>query len=156
MAANPEISGSARKLSVPRARKRIGFTRRAAGLLVVLLILGISYGNSIRIFLVQQRDLADTRQRIAVSQEKVSRYTEELRRWDDPAYVKVQARNRLGWVMPGEVGYYVIGADGKVMSGSVEDEEITIGRLNSENTAWWGHLWGTVEVADNSVPPSGP
>ena len=35
-------------------------------------------------------------------------------RFDDPAYIKQQARARFGWVMPGEVGYRVIGSDGSV------------------------------------------
>ena len=37
----------------------------------------------------------------------------------DPDYVRTQARERLGWVVPGETGYRVVGADGKPLGGGL-------------------------------------
>jgi hypothetical protein len=32
-------------------------------------------------------------------------------RWEDPVYVRSQARDRLFYVLPGEISYLVVGAD---------------------------------------------
>ena len=34
--------------------------------------------------------------------------------------MKTQARERLGWVVPGEIGYKVVGADGKPLGGGAK------------------------------------
>ncbi|MDE2386744.1 MAG: septum formation initiator family protein, partial [Actinomycetales bacterium] len=36
----------------------------------------------------------------------------ERKRWDDPVYVRSQARDRLYYVMPGEVSYLVMDSEG--------------------------------------------
>ena len=49
----------------------------------------------------------------------------ELMRWQDPEYVKAQARERLHFVMPGERQYIVTGTpsgDGEVTSNKVADQ----------------------------------
>ena len=49
----------------------------------------------------------------------------ELIRWQDPDYVKAQARERLHFVMPGERQYIVTGtpnADGEVTANKVADQ----------------------------------
>ena len=75
-----------------------------------------------------------------------------MRRWDDPDYVRTQARERLGWVVPGETGYRVVDADGKPLGGG---SEITAGtsRRDRRRSAWWSKLWGSVEAADKPAPP---
>jgi hypothetical protein len=49
----------------------------------------------------------------------------ERRRWEDPAYIRSQARDRLYYVMPGEVSYLVMDA-GKV---DLSDTSGTVGAL---------------------------
>jgi cell division protein FtsB len=49
----------------------------------------------------------------------------ELMRWQDPEYVKAQARERLHFVMPGERQYIVTGTpngDGQVSTNKVADQ----------------------------------
>jgi cell division protein FtsB len=49
----------------------------------------------------------------------------ELMRWQDPEYVKAQARERLHFVMPGERQYIVTGTpngDGQVTTNKVADQ----------------------------------
>ena len=67
--------------------------------------------------------------------------------------MKSQARVRLGWVMPGEVGYRVVGADGQPIDGSE-----TVGSTNADDLAgpWFERLWKTVEVADEPIPVEEP
>jgi len=118
---------------------------------VVLLILVISYASSLRIYVAQVQDLAATRAAIAERQARISELEGELRRWEDSSYVRAQARARLGWVVPGETGYTVVGADGKPLGGGadISTEEAP---APAPNAAWWGKLWGSVEAADRQAP----
>lgn len=116
--------------------------------MVVLAMLSVSYVRGLSVYLGQRSDIAEATQQIADRQAEVNRLTDELNRWNDPDYVKIQARDRLGWVVPGETGYRVIGLDGKVVSGQVGS---IAGRSDPENQTWYERLWGTVQAADQPV-----
>ncbi|MDO5285589.1 MAG: septum formation initiator family protein [Actinomycetia bacterium] len=131
----------------------LGITRRAIALAVVLAILALSYIGSLRLYVQQQQEIAVAKQQIAQRSASVARLSDELKRWDDPDYVKAQARDRLGWVVPGEVGYRVIGADGQVLSGQVGSIK---GPHDSENQAWYDKLWSSVQAADQPAPAAPP
>jgi cell division protein FtsB len=123
-------------------------TQRAVALLVVVGLLVISYVGTMRIYLNQQSDMATARTQIAERQATIAQLQDELSRWNDPSYIKTQARERLGWVMPGEVGYRVIGTDGKVVSGEVGSIK---GNNDPANQAWYERIWSSVQTADQPV-----
>lgn len=143
------LAGVARRL--PRPTK-LGLTRRALVFFAVLGILALSYANSLRIYLVQQRDIAIAQQQVAERQVRVAELERTLQRWDDPAFVKSHARTRLGWVMPGEVGYRVIGADGTVLTGANEVEALGTVGATDLSPRWWDRLAGSIERADDPSP----
>jgi cell division protein FtsB len=135
--------------------RRVSVTGRAIALAVVLLILTISYASSLRIYFAQAQDIASTKAEISQRQLVIADLQTDLGRWDDPAYVKTQARARLGWVVPGETGYEVVGADGKPLGGGVEIG--TEGQpAQAPKPAWWTKLWGSVEAADRPAPAVKP
>ncbi len=146
-AATPASPKSPRRL--PSLPVRFGLTRRALAVLSVLVILALSYANSLRIYLDQQRDIGVATQQIQDRTERISELEDELGRWNDPAFVKAQARDRLGWLLPGETGFKVIGPDGKPLGTGVV--------LNSQNELppgehpemWFDRLWSSVQTADN-------
>ncbi|HEY8663285.1 MAG TPA: septum formation initiator family protein [Propionibacteriaceae bacterium] len=123
-------------------------TQRAVALLVVVGLLVISYVGTMRIYLDQQSDMATARTQITERQATIAQLQDELSRWNDPSYIKTQARERLGWVMPGEVGYRVIGTDGKVVSGEVGSIK---GNNDPANQAWYERIWSSVQTADQPV-----
>ena len=88
-------------------------TGRAAVVLLVLGALVVSYAQSLRVWFDQHQQITGLQKEIADREQRVGELEDEIARWDDEAFVRAQARQRLGWVMPGEVGYRVIGADGK-------------------------------------------
>lgn len=128
-----------------------GLTTRALALAVVLLVLTISYASSLRIYFDQRRDIAETKIEIAQRQQSITDLNDEISRWNDPAFVRSQARERLGWVVPGETGYKVIGADGKPVGGGAEiDQQNKPSQTKTE--AWWARLFGSIKIADHPVP----
>jgi cell division protein FtsB len=126
-------------------------TARAIALAVVLLILTISYATSLRIYFAQAHEIASTNAEITERQQRIRELQGELARWGDETYVRTQARDRLGWVVPGETGYTVVGADGKPLGGGAK---ITAETMPDEpaQDAWWSKLWGSVQAADRPAP----
>jgi cell division protein FtsB len=140
-------AGAARTRSAapaPRAR----FTNRAAILLVVFAILVISYASSMRAYLQQREHINALRQQIAVSKASIAESEREKRRWRDPAYVEAQARERFGWVLPGETSYQVLDRNGQPLTG---DDALTDPTTvaPAKPRAWWSKAYGSLEAADH-------
>ena len=127
-------------------------TTRAIALVVVLLVLTISYASSLRIYFAQAHEIASTRAESAERQQEITELEGALGRWQDADYVRTQARQRLGWVVPGETGYQVVDADGNPLGGGAEIESSTA-TTDEPQDAWWAKLWGSVEAADKPAPP---
>lgn len=123
-------------------------TRKAIILAVLVGLLLVTYASSLRIFFDQQLQIARAEDEIARQEEAIAALQDEITRWEDPEYVKAQARSRLGWVVPGEVGYRVIGPDGEPIGGGVELES---GVTPEDLESWWERLWVSAKVADEPV-----
>lgn len=121
------------------------FSGRAALVALILLVLVISYASSVRAWLQQRDDLSEARAELASTQDEIAGLKETQRRWDDPAFIEQQARLRLGWVLPGEVGYRVIGADGEPLGETVVAPDPLADEATSPD--WYASLWGSIEVA---------
>jgi cell division protein FtsB len=132
-------------------RQRASVTSRAIALAVVLLILTISYASSLRVYFNQRQQLAQTRQQIIKSQADINSLSDEISRWNDPDYVRTQARIRLGWVLPGERGYRVVDANGKPISGDTEIAGSSQPQPTPK-TPWYSKLMGSVDAADHPQP----
>lgn len=137
-----------------RSQRPAGLTGRAAILLLVLAALVVSYASSLRAWADQQARIAELRTEVAERERRVKELDAELERWQDPAYVEAQARERFGWVMPGEIGYVVV--DGDEGSGEGEQETPGDGGEDAEHPAWWRTLWGSVRYAGDPPPKPEP
>ena len=93
--------------------------------MLVLAVLTVSYASSMRAYLEQRAHIGD---------------------------LKAQARARFGYLMPGEAGFEVIGADGKPLEAqaSLNDPSDVI---KTVPTAWWTSAWESIELAGNPPPP---
>lgn len=134
------------RATVPAPRPR--FTNRAAILLVVFAVLVISYASSMRAYLQQREQINHLKQQIASSRASIADAEREQRRWRDPAYVEAQARERFGWVLPGETSYQVLDAAGNPLTG---DDELTDpdSIAPAKPKAWWSKAYSTLEAADH-------
>lgn len=118
---------------------------RVAIVALILLVLVISYASSLRAWLQQRDDVAAARAELAQTQTSIEDLERTKLRWEDPAFIEQQARLRLGWVLPGEVGYRVIGADGEPLGDSVLEPEELAAQAAPED--WYASLWGSIEAA---------
>jgi len=119
-------------------------------LLGVLAILAASYALPVRAWLDQRAQLAAVAEQRDALAAEVAALRDAVELWQDPAYVRAQARERLNYVQPGEVGLVVLGTEStpppEPVSGVVVPEP-------TEDEQWWSTLMSAfTEVGNASLP----
>jgi cell division protein FtsB len=125
------------------ARAWTNLTGRAAVLALVVCLLAISLAYPLREYLSQRGDISSIRSRVAQQEKSVADLRSEQKRWQDPAYVERQARERLHFVMPGETSYVVLEPD----ETPARDGVLPATPRPVARSPWFTDLWRTVEVA---------
>jgi len=100
-----------------------------------------------RQYLTQRQQISGLEQHQRAQQASITALQRRQQQWRDPAYVKAQARRRLQYVLPGEIGYVVI--DGGA-AGRARSRPATVVPRQSSRAAWYSQLWGTVRAADSA------
>ncbi|WP_405582393.1 septum formation initiator family protein [Streptomyces sp. NBC_01190] len=139
-----------------RPVRRNKLTGRAALLALVLCALVVALAYPTRQYIAQRSDIADQRRAAQRAKEKVEQLREEKARWEDPDYVRAQARQRLHYVVPGETGYQLTGPLPTATPGSAADPA-TADRAAGEaaaNRPWYDNLWDGVDQADAAATTS--
>jgi cell division protein FtsB len=88
------------------------FSGRIIALAVVLVAITIMLAPTVRVFLGQRAEISSLQADIAAKHAEQDSLKQSIARWEDPNYVKQQARDRINMVMPGETSYWVFGDDG--------------------------------------------
>jgi cell division protein FtsB len=106
----------------------------------------------IRPWVTQRSEIAEANEQMRQLQQEVEDLSVERRRWDDPAYVRAQARRRLHFVMPGETGYVLLDdASPAAVSQSPRSAAALAaasqGDKGGSTEPWYGRLWASVRVA---------
>ena len=133
------------------SRRPSRLTGRAAVLVLVLALLTVSYASSMRAYLQQRSHIGDLKDQIALREASIDDLEREKRRWEDPAFVRQQARE-LNYVMPGETAYVVLDEDGNPLE---QDTTLTDPTTVApkQPTAWWSTAWESVELAGDPPKP---
>lgn len=96
----------------------------------------------------QQRELA---QRIESTQDRVDALEIAKQQWQDPDFVKAQARQRLNYIMPGETVYRVL--DPETITGDITDSEFSSDPADPgvveilQEGPWYVTIWESVNIA---------
>ena len=146
--------GAARSRPVDAPRPRL--TGRAAILILLIAVLTVSYASSLRAYLQQRGHISDLKSQIAERSANISDLEREKKRWKDDAFLEQQARERFGFLFPGETSYQVLDSDGKPLGGQdrLHDASEVV---KPEPTPWWDTAWESVELAGNPAKAnSGP
>lgn len=122
----------------------------ALGVLVVLIaILAIPFKE----WVTQRARISDLESQLAWHNDRVDQLTDALQRWDDPAYVEAQARARLHFVRPGEVGYVVLTDEQSEQPETTSTRPMT---RAPEGAPWWSAVWSTVQQAGERSSATSP
>ncbi|MCF8528747.1 MAG: septum formation initiator family protein [Aquiluna sp.] len=80
---------------------------------ILVIVLGtFLISSDVQVYLNQRAQIAEMEASIAQAEMAVEDMQAERDRWQDPVYIRSQARDRLYYVLPGEVSYLVMDADG--------------------------------------------
>ncbi|WP_333768443.1 FtsB family cell division protein [Streptomyces sp. IBSBF 2435] len=148
-----------RAAAARRPARRNRLTGRAALLALVLCALVIALAYPMRQYIAQRSDIADQRREAQQARQKVEQLREQKARWQDPEYVRTQARTQLHYVMPGENGYSVASpAPTGGSSGTRHKSAGSPGDGGGQAAAaahrpWYTNLWDGVDHADAAALP---
>ena len=118
------------------------FSGRLLALGVVMIAITIMLAPTVRIFLEKRAEIADLEAEISAQQAKQTDLKREVSRWQDPNYVKQQARDRINMVMPGETGYWVYGSD---LPAATSGSGAAAGTATDPaNLPWVDSLWDSI------------
>ncbi|HEX6446932.1 MAG TPA: septum formation initiator family protein, partial [Streptosporangiales bacterium] len=127
----------------PEVRRR--FTSRAAVLLAVICLLAVGLTYPLREYVEQRHQIAELEAQQRRNAQDIASLQDQQRRWQDPAYVEQQARQRLQYAKPGEITYVVVGGPDDT---GAEHHGSATGRSTTHGPSWSERVWGSVRVAD--------
>ncbi|MDR0432209.1 MAG: septum formation initiator family protein [Bifidobacteriaceae bacterium] len=141
-----------------RRRRNVGFGIAAVGLLAML-VFALTF-PTMRLYLAERQELETIRAEAEIARRDTEELKAELRRWDDPAFVQAQARERLSYVMPGDIAFKVVDPynaptlepepDAAALAESVD---VRPGGLEGADAIpWYRALWDSVKAA--AEPPT--
>ncbi|MCX8530034.1 MAG: septum formation initiator family protein [Rhodoluna sp.] len=81
--------------------------------LLAMIVLGVlTLAPRVQEWFVLRQQVAQAQADVEQARKDVTTMQSEVKRWEDPVFIRSQARDRLYYVMPGEVSYLVMDADG--------------------------------------------
>ena len=131
----------------PSPRRRAALTGRAVVLVLVIGALFFTLAVPVKSWLAQRAEISALEAQVLATQQRVAELTISAQRWQDPAFIAAEARRRLHFVLPGEIGYTTLGADGRPAAESLAQA--------TAHRTWVDKMWGTLQEADNGAPEAG-
>jgi len=137
---------------IPGMAARPRFTSRATVLVLVLCSLVAILAYPTRQFISQRSDIAAQRAKAEHAKQQVEQLRKERARWQDPEYVKAQARERLHYAMPGETPF--VSVDPSPPASAKPASAFTApAQAAKAAQPWYTSVWDSVDAAD-SAPTS--
>ena len=95
----------------PSNRRRTRGNARPLALIAIIFIFTLTLAPPIKNYFTQRAQISALKSQVASDRTALEKARAELSRWQDPNYIKSQARERLHFVMPGERQSIVTGTD---------------------------------------------
>jgi cell division protein FtsB len=118
-----------------------GFALAMLGLIVAALLV---LATPLKTLIEQRQQIAQLEASLEAAQDAVDDLNEQVARWSDPAYIQAQARERLYYILPGDVSYLVIG---EADTGTGDGQLPISDEIQTTQTDWIGGLLGSVYTA---------
>ena len=94
------------------ARRQLRFTRRRTSnrllaLIALVFIFTLTIAPPVKHYFTQRAQISALKSQLSADNVALQKARQELLLWQDPEYIKTQARERLHFVLPGERQYIV-------------------------------------------------
>ncbi|SCL19239.1 Cell division protein FtsB [Micromonospora rhizosphaerae] len=136
--------GTVKRLVAPHPRRLTG---RATVLFAVLIALALAYTYPVRVYLDQQADIERMEASQADQRKRIEELSAEAAKWQDPAYIESQARERFFMGKPGETLLVVLSDP----EGAAKDAGAMPAPPKGPDP-WYGTLWSSVQAANADQP----
>jgi len=134
-----------------QSEDRLGFTaRRAAILAAVICVLTLTIAGPVRTYFAQRTEMKQLAASEASLRSQIAELESQKVKLADPVYIAAQARERLGFVKPGDIPYQVqLPPSQQHPTGRGPQEQSA-----RTNDPWYTALWHT--IADTPHGPPAP
>jgi cell division protein FtsB len=126
--------------------------RRAAILAAVVCVLTLTIAGPVRTYFAQRTEMKQLKATEAQLRTQIAELEEQKVKLADPVFVAAQARERLGFVMPGEIPYQVQLPANSGVPGTPGTEAPAA----NPDEPWYTSLWHTIADAPHGVSPALP
>jgi cell division protein FtsB len=139
-----------------RSDQRLGFTaRRAAVLAAVICVLTLTIAGPVRTYFAQRTEMNQLAASEAAMRRQIADLEQKKVKLGDPAYIAAQARERLGFVKPGDIPFQV-----QLPPTAATPQPGSDAAKPASSDPWYTALWHTIADAPHlppsNVPPPAP
>jgi cell division protein FtsB len=130
------------------ARRQLNFRRRrtsgrALALWTIFLVLALAIAPPVKNYFTQRAQISALKSQLASDNKALETARQELLLWQDPEYIKSQARERLHFVLPGE-RQYIVTENG---TASNTDEGTKVANSLTDGQPWYSRLIASITEA---------
>jgi cell division protein FtsB len=133
-----------------RSEQRLGSTaRRAAILAAVVCVLTLTIAGPVRTYLAQRTEMHQLVASEAQLRTQIADLQQQKAKLADPVFIAAQARERLGFVKPGDIPYQVQlppAPGAPVQQPGASSPEMR------PNEPWYTSLWRTIADTPHNIP----
>jgi len=132
------------------ARRQLRFRRRRTSnrvlaLSAIFFILALTIAPPVKHYFTQRAQISALKAQLSADNTALEKAREELTLWQDPEYIKSQARERLHFVLPGERQYIVTdGENNQQQNGTTK-----IASSLADGQPWYARLIASISETGN-------
>ena len=132
------------------ARRQLRFRRRRTSnrvlaLSAIFFILALTIAPPVKHYFTQRAQISALKAELSADNTALEKAREELLLWQDPEYIKSQARERLHFVLPGERQYIVTdGENNQQQNGTTK-----IASSLTDGQPWYARLIASISETGN-------
>ena len=132
------------------ARRQLRFTRRRTSnrvlaLSVIFFILALTIAPPVKHYFTQRAQINALKSQLSTDNSALQKARQELLLWQDPEYIKSQARERLHFVLPGE-RQYIVTDDSTTDSNNTPTK---IASALTDGQPWYARLIASISETGN-------
>jgi len=131
-------------------RRQLRFGRRRTSnrfvaLSAILFVLALTIAPPVKHYFTQRAQISALKSQLSADNVALQKAREELLQWQDPEYVKTQARERLHFVLPGERQYIVT----DTATDQIQNSTTKIASALTDGQPWYSRLIASISETDN-------
>jgi cell division protein FtsB len=124
-------------------------------MMLILVLAVVILAPSLRTYAEQRQQISQLSAAVADQQDEVDRLTSQRERWNDRTYVTTQARERLSYVLPGDISFLVI--NDLPVAAPLEAEAAPVSsNIQSTKIDWLGSLFASTMTAGLAPQAAAP